>query len=159
MTTDSKKKYGGILLVEADKSMEEKYDIIAAITENGNCPFFDDFFLPLAKKYNESMEKKVSLNKKDQINYRTLDNYFKKFSKTGPWNNKRQLRSLEDGFFEFKNIKTGLRVIFYYDEINRGVIILTHYFEKGGQKTPSSEKERMRQIKISFDKYRKLSGD
>jgi hypothetical protein len=47
-------------------------------------------------------------------------------------------------------------VIFYYDEVNRGVIILTHYFDKGGKdKTPQKEKERMYQIKESFDKRRR----
>lgn len=155
MVLHPKKKYGGILITEADKEAGEEFDIIAAITETGTCPFWDEFFSPLMSSYNESMKKSISFNKKDQINYRVLKQYFERFCKTGPWNNKRQLRQIENGFFEFKCIETSLRVIFYYDEKNRKVIVITHYFDKGGNdKTPKKEKERMYDIKKGFERRR-----
>jgi phage-related protein len=151
-----KYKYAGILILEADWDAGDKFDIIAAVTESCKCPFWDEFYMPLNQRYNESLRKRFSLNKKDEINYRVLGTYFKKFCTGGSWNNKRQLRSIENGFYEFKCIETNLRVIFYYDDINRGVIILTHYFDKGGKdKTPQKEKERMYQIKESFEKIRR----
>lgn len=155
MVIEPKYKYDGILILEADKEKGDNFDIVAAVTESGSCPFWDEFYLPLNQKYNESMSKGFSFNKKDKINYSVLSTYFDKFCRIGPWSNKHQLRPIENGFFEFKCIETSLRVIFYYDKINRGVIILTHYFDKGGSdKTPQKEKDRMYRIKDSFDKRR-----
>lgn len=152
-------KYGGRLIIEADFASGDKFDIIAAITENGHCPFWDEFFESLRERYNESLRKSISLGKKDQKNFKTLQHYFDKFCKRGPWSNKQQLRPIENGFYEFKCITTGLRVIFYYDDKNRNVIILTHYFDKGGHdKTPRKEKKRMYEIKKSFDKKRERGG-
>lgn len=146
-------KYGGILILEADKKAGEQFDIIAAVTESGSCPFWDEFYSQLNKRYNDSLNRKLSLQKKDQINYRILNTYFIKFCKTGPWSNKQQLRFIENGFYEFKCIETNLRVIFYYDSRNRSVIVITHYFDKGGKdKTPDKEKGRMYQIKTAFEK-------
>ncbi len=76
----------------------DKFDIIAAITESGNCPFWDEFFLPLLKRYNESMSRKGALDNRDQTNFRITDHYFNKFSKTGPWKNIHQIRPIENGF-------------------------------------------------------------
>ena len=156
MDKKPKYKYDGVLILEADRDAGDKFDIIAAVIESGSCPFWDDYYLPLNQRYNESLSKQNSFNRKDDINYRVLGTYFDKFCTSGPWNNIRQLRPIENGFFEFKCLETNLRVLFYYDEINRGVIILTHYFDKGGKdKTPQKEKERMYQIKESFDKRRR----
>ena len=147
------KKYGGYLIAEG-----ESFSIICAITKSGNSPFWE-YFLELKEKYLKKFEK-GKINKRDSINldFTVLRHYFEKFCSTGPWSNKDQLRSLEDGFFEFKNIDTGLRIPFYYDDINRRVIVLTHYFEKDGQKTPPKEKERMKDIKRQFEEFRKLGG-
>jgi phage-related protein len=154
-----KHKYGGILIAEADKEKGEKFDIIAAVTENGKCPFWDEFFLDLNQRYNSAKRKNIFLNKKDDTNYKKLDYFFDKFSKTGPWSNEKQIRKIEDGFFEFKCIETSLRVIFYYDKHYRNVIVLTHYFDKGGNdKTPPKEKEKMHRIKDSFEIYRRKGG-
>jgi hypothetical protein len=156
----TKKKYGGILITEADKEAGEKFDIIAAVNKSGNCPFIDEFFLPLRERYEESLNRKISINKKDKSNYTILNTYFERFTKNGPWSNKKQLKLIESGFFEFKNNKTNLRVIFYYDEKNRSVIVITHYFDKGGKdKTPQKEKKRMYKIKESFEKMREQSGE
>ncbi len=159
MVLEPRYKYGGILIVEADEAACDKFDIIAAVTESGRCPFWDEFYLDLNRRYNESMNRRISLNKKDQNNYRVLNYYFNKFSKNGRWDNIRQIRHIENGFFEFKYIETGLRVIFYYDEVHRHVIVITHYFDKGGKdKTPQNEKMKMYQIKESFEKRRKKGG-
>src|SRR5271157_343469 len=116
--SEPKRKYGGYLIAEGDQ-----FDIIAAINSNGNSPFMDYF-----TELKATMEKKlgqVSKKHKSVLDYKTLDYYFNRFSKTGKWNNKKQINSLKDGFWEFKNVDTGLRVPFYYDELNRSVIVLT----------------------------------
>ncbi|HOM10914.1 MAG TPA: type II toxin-antitoxin system RelE/ParE family toxin [Spirochaetota bacterium] len=154
MTLEPKYKYGGILIVEADKKSGEKFDIIAAQLESGNCPFWD-YFCGLKHKYEESLRKRISLKKDDQINFSKLHQYFDKFCRTGHWYNERQIKKIEDGFFEFKIMETGLRVIFYYDELNKGVIILTHTFLKKKDKMPQKERERMYFIKDSFEKMRR----
>ena len=155
MDKKPKYKYGGVLILEADREAGDKFDIIAAVTESGSCPFWDEFYLPLNKRYNESMGKRISLNRKDGINFRVLKTYFEKFCTGGPWGNIHQLRFIENGFYEFKCLETNLRVIFYYDDINRGVIVLTHYFDKGGKdKTPQKEKKRMYHIMESFNNRR-----
>lgn len=161
MALQPKYKYSGVLIAEADREKGEKFDIIAAVTDNGKCPFWDEFFLDLIQKYANAQSKKgisdkLALNKKDKINYQRLDHYFERFVKNGPWNNRTQMRPIEDGFYEFKCIETDLRVLFYYDDLNSSVIILTHYFDKGGsEKTPLREKERMHRIKESFEKFRR----
>jgi phage-related protein len=143
------KKHGGYLIIAG-----EQFDIIAAISGNGKSPFFE-YFNTLKEEVTKRL-KKGSTNHKDVMNFKTIQFYFEKFSKNGKWGNKTQLNSLDDGFWEFKNVDTGLRVPFYYDENNRKVIILTHYFEKKSQKTPPKEIERMRQIKKEFEAYRRL---
>ena len=155
MDKKPKYKYGGVLILEADRDAGDRFDIIAAVTETGSCPFWDEFFFPLSQRYNESLRRRISLNRKDEINHNILNDYFDKFCKNGSWNNIRQLRPIENGFFEFKCLETNLRVIFYYDDINRGVIVLTHYFDKGGKdKTPQKEKKRMYHIMESFNNRR-----
>jgi phage-related protein len=67
------------------------------------------------------------------------------------------LNDLGEGFFEFKNVDTGLRVPFYYDSENRNVIVLTHYFEKKRDKTPQKELSRMKEIKEQFIRARRGS--
>ena len=160
MAKDPKYKYEGRLVAEADKEKGELFDIIAAVTENGQCPFVDEFYSGLCQRYIESLRNEKGLEKEDRINYEKLMFYFEKFVATGKWNNIRQLRPIEDGFFEFKSIETGMRVIFYYDDQNRSVIILTHYFDKGGHdKTPPKEKKRMNDIRKSFDTRRRKGGN
>ncbi len=151
--TEPIKKYGGYLIVEG-----ESFSIICAVTKSGNSPFWE-YFLELKSKYLDKLEK-GKISKRDTVNldYTVLRQYFDKFCSTGPWRNKDQLRSLEDGFFEFKNVDTGLRIPFYYDDMNRRVIVLTHYFQKGGQKTPLKEKDRMKDIKKQFEEFRKMEG-
>jgi len=146
--TKPKRKYGGYLIAEG-----EKFDIIAAVNSNGNSPFMEYFW-----ELKETMEMKLtkgSKKHKSVRDYTTLEYYFDKFSKTGYWRNRKQINYLEDGFCEFKNVDTGLRVPFYYDEENRSVIVLTHYFEKKSQKTKKSEIARMKQIKAEFQEYRR----
>jgi phage-related protein len=146
------KKYGGYLIAEG-----RKFDIIAAINQNENSPFME-FFSDLDTKYQELAKKGKKKRNKINLDYTTLDLYFEKFKDHGPWPNKRQINTLGDGFFEFKNVNTGLRVPFYYDELNRNVIILTHYFNKTEQKTPLKELMKMKEIKKQFDEYRKRTG-
>jgi len=149
--SEPKIKYGGYLIAEGTR-----FDIIAAINSNGNSPFMDYY-----KVLKETMEKKLrqgSKKHKSVHDYKTLGYYFEKFKNNGPWNNKTQINSLEDDFWEFKNVDTGLRVPFYYDESNRSVIVLTHYFEKKYQKTRSSEIKKMQQIRAEFQAYRRRCG-
>jgi phage-related protein len=141
------KKHGGYLIAAG-----EQFDIIAAINGNGKSPFWE-YFATLNEEVIKRLQKGSKSNK-DVKDYKTLQFYFDKFSNKGRWNNKTQLNSLDDGFWEFKNVDTGLRVPFYYDEQNRKVIVLTHYFEKKSQKTPAKEIERMKQIKKEFENYR-----
>ena len=160
MAKDPKYKYGGRLVAEADREKGERFDIIAAVTDNGQCPFVDEFYSGLCRRYSESLKNGKRPEKEDRINYEKLGFYFEKFVASGMWNNSRQLRSIEDGFFEFKSIETGMRVIFYYDDENRSVIILTHYFDKGGHdKTPPKEKKRMNDIRKGFEKRRQKGGN
>ena len=146
--SEPKRKYGGYLIAEGPQ-----FDIIAAINNNGNSPFMD-YYMGLK----ETVEKKLkqgSKKHKSVRDYKTLNYYFGKFKNTGPWNNRTQINSLEDDFWEFKNVDSGLRVPFYYDESNRRVIILTHYFEKKYQKTRQSDIKRMQQIRSEFQEYRR----
>lgn len=154
MSLEPRFKYDGILIIEADRRLGEKFDIIAARLESGNCPFWE-YFCELHHKYTESLRKKISFNKNDEVNFRKLNQYFEKLCKTGPWHNEKQIRKIGDGFFEFKVMETGLRVIFYYDELHEGVVILTHSFIKKKDKMPEKEKEKMHAIKRSFEKMRK----
>lgn len=159
MAIENKKRYkcDGVLIMEADRSNGDRFDIIAAVNESGHSPFYDEYFLPLVDKYSKSLKKNVSLNKKDQKNYQVLMNMFKKFCRTGSWKNKQQLGVLCDGYYEFKCVSTGLRVPFYYDNENRNIIVLTHYFEKKRQKAPKKELNRMKEIKKSFENYREVN--
>jgi phage-related protein len=144
-------KYGGYLLSEGDK-----FDIIAAVTESGKCPFME-YFNGLVDEFNKAVEKGSKIRRDLKKNLTTLKGYFDKFTAEGPWNNPSQLKLLEDGFFEFK-VDTGLRVPFYYDSRNRSVIIITHYFEKKSQKTPAKELNRMKDIKARFERLRSQGG-
>lgn len=141
------RKYGGYLIASGDA-----FDIIAAVTENDDSPFWD-YFQDVHDKAMEAIAR--GKKTKESFDYQTLQYYFNKFSGHGSWNNIVQLRSLGDGFFEFKNVDTGLRVPFYYDDRNRRVIILTHYFEKQKGKTPAEELDRMKKIKERFDRARR----
>jgi phage-related protein len=76
----------------------------------------------------------------------------------GLWSNKKQIRSLGDGFWELKNENSGLRVPFYFDKMNRNVIILTHYFQKNEQKTKKEELKKMKDIKKEFTEVQNKSG-
>jgi phage-related protein len=54
-----------------------------------------------------------------------------------------------DGLYEFKSSQKGLRLICFWDD---GVIICTHGFPKGSQKTPKREIERgQRMMREYFD--------
>ena len=123
---------------------------MAAITENGESPFFD-FFSKLTEMYNTE---ELATNSKELQNFQKLDYYFRRLVETGPWYNETQIKPLEDDFFELKIKSTGLRVPFYYDEKNRSVVICTHHFEKKQKKTPKEEIARMKDIKRSFEKRR-----
>ena len=146
------RRHGGILIAEGDQ-----YEIIAAMVSEDSCPFWD-YFHELKSKYEKILEKGGSHNNKTCKDYSTLNRYFEKFVDHGRWHNETQLGNLGDGYFEFKNVDTGLRVPFYYDERNRKVVILTHYFEKKRQKTPSKEISQMKEIKTSFEKVRSQGG-
>jgi hypothetical protein len=146
------KRHGGILIAEGDL-----YEIIAAMIGEDSCPFWD-YYQDLKKKYEKILEKGGSQNNKICKDYNTLARYFGKFVDHGHWPNETQLGNLDDGFFEFKNVDTGLRVPFYYDKRNRKVVILTHYFEKKSQKTPPKEISRMKAIKTSFEIERSQGG-
>lgn len=153
MTNAPTIKYGGFLIAEG-----EKFTIIAAVLDSGNCPFWE-YFEKLNNDYNRILKKGGSKNNKTCKDYGTLSHYFDKFCDHGSWSNKDQLRSLGNGFFEFKNIDTGLRVPFYYDESNQSVIVLTHYFEKKEQRTKKKHLERMASIKTAFEKKRSQGGN
>lgn len=146
--SEPKRKYEGYLIAEGDQ-----FDIIAAVNSNGKSPFMD-YFIEL-KTIVEDKLRKGKKKDKSVKDYKKLDYYFRTFSASGPWNNKTQINSLEDGFWEFKNVDTGLRVPFYYDEIYRGVIVLTYYFEKKSQKTKPGEINRMKYIRKEFQEYRR----
>jgi len=146
---EPKKKYGGYLIAEG-----EKFTIIAAINKNGNSPFYE-YFKELSIKYNKLADKGIKKRNKINIEYTVLSDYFDKFSDSGPWSNTNQIKSLGDGYYEFKHIQSGLRVPFYYDKINQKAIVLTHYFNKDEQKTEFKELERMKNIKKEFDELRK----
>jgi hypothetical protein len=145
-------KHGGVLIAEG-----EAFTIIAAVVETGKSPFFDEFYTDLNSRYKDALQKGVNPPHKDYTNYSTLKHYFDKFKDHGSWKNNTQLNDFEgyDNFFEFKCNETGLRIPFYYDKENRKVIILTHYFEKKGNKTPPKELKRMCDIKERFEKIRK----
>lgn len=107
----------------------------------------------------KNLEKGKTKRDKVNKNYTTLGTYFEKFCNHGPWSNEHQIKHLGEGFYEFKKVDTGLRVPFYYDAINRNVIILTHYFEKKKQKTPQKELKKMKVLKKQFEEYRKMEVD
>ncbi len=149
--SEPKRKYGGYIIQEG-----EQFDIIAAVNSNGNSPFME-FFIKLKESTEVKLRKGVKKDKSVK-DYKKLDYYFKKFSTSGNWNNKTQINKLEDGFWEFKNVDTGLRVPFYYDKTFRSVIVLTHYFVKKSQETNPGEIRRMKKIRSEFQKYRREGG-
>lgn len=146
---EPKKKYGGYLIAQGDK-----FTIIAAINKSGNSPFYE-YFKELSEKYHKLAKKGIKKRNKINIEFTVLSDYFDKFSDSGPWNNTSQIKSLGDGFYEFKHNQSGLRVPFFYDEMNQKVIVLTHYFNKDEQKTEPKELLRMKNIKKEFDELRK----
>jgi phage-related protein len=142
---EKKWKYNGLLILEG-----KKFDIIAAVNDNGNCPFWDEFFLPLTESINNG-----SAEPTDKAAFEKLRYYFEKFADQGSWANEEQLRRLNGtDFFEFK-VKQIHRVFFYYDSENKSVIILTHHITKKTDKTPAKEKERIKEIQDSFKRWRK----
>lgn len=151
MATEPTKKHGGILIAEGDE-----FTIIAAVMDSGKCPFYE-FYSDLKSRHEEALRKGKTLPHKDLTNYSVLKHYFDRFKDHGSWKNKTQLNDFEGyvNFFEFKCKETGLRVPFYYDNENRSVIVLTHYFEKKGDKTPPRELKLMCDIKERFEIFRK----
>jgi phage-related protein len=139
-------KYDGYLIEEGNK-----FSIIAARTSSGSCPFWEG----MVEWIRIAADPSISNKNPKKIEAFALSAFFKKFCEHGPWKNDTQIKPLYDGYFEFKVKETGLRVPFYYDDKNRSVVILTHFFQKKSQKTPKNELERMEQIKREFTELRK----
>ena len=146
MKNEPKVKHGGYLIQEGSK-----FSIIAARTGE-NCPFWEgmDEWIQIAS------DPSISNKNPKKIEAFALAAFFKKFCEHGPWRNETQIKPLYGGYFEFKVKETGLRVPFYYDDENRSVVILTHFFTKKSQKTPKSELDRMEKIKKEFTEFRTI---
>ncbi|MCC5815285.1 MAG: type II toxin-antitoxin system RelE/ParE family toxin [Leptospira sp.] len=142
-----KEKFGGILIQDV-KDPNHGFSIVATTTSQGSSPFFE-YFAELSKTA-KSIEGSILKSRDvESINYATLKYYFERMSKTGAWNNPKQIKKLEGDLFEFK-VQTGLRVIFAYDPVNRKVVLITHSFLKKKQKTPKKEIERSKELLKNF---------
>lgn len=148
---EPKIKYQGYLIFSDPKA---RFEVIAARIDAANSPF-GEYFSELAGKYREIAENDIKKRNIVNIEYTYLINRLKKIA-YGQKLPKTQVNDLGEGFFELKIKQTKLRVPFYYDEINRRVIILTHHFVKKGDKTPKSELLRMKEIKRQFDLFRSM---
>lgn len=62
--------------------------------------------------------------------------------------NKEQSRPLGHKLFEFK--QDDLRVLYFYDEAERGIVVCTHGFAKKSDKTPRREIDRAKRIKNTY---------
>ncbi len=139
-------KRGGILIMEGDQ-----FSIVAAVTENGACPFWDEYYFPMA----QSLGLPDRARDLDLEAFVKLREYLRRFADTGPWSNREQLKPVEGtAFFEFKVKKTH-RVFFYYDSLHRKVVLLTHHTVKKKGKLQQSDLSRMKQIQESFERRRR----
>lgn len=81
-----------------------------------------------------------------------LVNLISRIADNGMTHNKRHVRSLGDGIFEFKSFNTA-RILFFYDSGARSLIICTHGFtgKKGaGGKNIKKEISRAERIKDEY---------
>jgi len=130
-----------------------RFSIYAAITENGACPFYDEYLKPLTQAINAGTAEPA-----DEEALSKLWEYFDKFADHGRWSNSEQLKPVEGrDFYEFK-VKRQHRVFFYYDTIQRKVIILTHHTIKKKGKISKEDLQRMEDIRASFESRRMKDG-
>jgi len=69
-----------------------------------------------------------------------------------PSHNKQQSNVLEDGLFEFKVGQ--VRVLYFYDEEERAVVVCTHAFFKRTQTTPKREIKRAKRVRGEYNDAR-----
>jgi phage-related protein len=56
-----------------------------------------------------------------------------------------------DDIYEFKEIQSGVRILWFYSPSERKVIICTHIFIKDGEDTPRSEIDRAQTLRKSYE--------
>lgn len=91
------------------------------------------------------------LQKDDREEHDRLVGRLERLAEIGPEFRKERYRDVGDGLYEMKT-KTGARVLFFYDESTRHVIISTGGFSKGSKKVQNQEIQRGKRRKKDYEK-------
>jgi len=111
-----------------------KFEVYLVTLHDGICP---------AEDYLDGLDQKVRTKMLARIS---------RFAETGRLANKDHLRSIGDGFFEFKHSRPHHRIIWFYCPVFRYRIVLTHGFKKQTNKTPNEEKKRAEEYRYLYIK-------